>query len=584
MRAFHALFVSSLLCLLALSPGVFGRTLIVPDDYLYIQDAVYDARDGDTVHIRSNLYYETSISIGKVNTYDPPERKAITIRGEGIGKTIIDGSKGSFDIFVVNAPLTIIRDMTIQNSKGAGITFRGKGALSIVVNCECRGNRTGIQSVIDVWDRYFKTASPLIIGNWLVDNQYYGLYLENGCEAEAMHNWVEGNGYAAAYCRMDRTGNMCEPLIRNNFFINGPSVGNAQGIVVAGGAEPTIRNNIFRGFATGCYWYEDSSPDEFVNNVIMQCGVGGEAERESWIDYCLFYDNVTDMVRLRNHGHLITGEDPLFVDADNHDYHLMPASPCVDSGDDNLPDGSSETDADGSDIDMGVYGGKEVGPTCRIVLSEPSKEMSGLGHYFTGESYEDLNGNGEWDMGEPFEDFNDNGVWDEEEPFTDENHNGFWDAGEPYTDLDYDGRHDTGEPFTDLNGNERWDEQREPYDDVNRNDSYDRGAFLCYIALFSCFGETLDSTSLYAAVLLETGDLFTFDSDCILRQGIYPNLTAFVGPEFTYCVNALSIRLLYGFPLVNQTIGLYTAMGPSGNLVGPWDALTGVTIKLSEAE
>jgi len=55
------------------------------------------------------------------------------------------------------------------------------------------------------------------------------------------------------------------------------------------------------------------------------------------------------------------GSDPFFVDLNNHDYHLLPDSPCIDSGDPNYIAEPNETDLDGNPriiggrIDMGAY-------------------------------------------------------------------------------------------------------------------------------------------------------------------------------------------------------------------------------------
>ncbi len=53
--------------------------------------------------------------------------------------------------------------------------------------------------------------------------------------------------------------------------------------------------------------------------------------------------------------------DPCFVDSDANDYHLLPTSPCIDTGDPNYLAGPNETDLDGNPriidgrIDMGAY-------------------------------------------------------------------------------------------------------------------------------------------------------------------------------------------------------------------------------------
>ncbi len=586
MKVFGFVTIAALLCALACPVTAYGRTIIVPDDFLKIQEAIYDANSGDTVFIREGIYYETSISIVEIGR-KKPVRRSITIIGEGMGKTIIDGSKGNYDIFIVNAPFTIIRDLTVRNSKDSGICFRGKGEESIVINCELTGNRSGIMCQITSYDQNLNTdiAKPFIIGNRLVDNNYYGFYFENGCQAVAMHNWIEGNGYAGVYCRMDAVLTLCEPLIRNNHIINNAPGGEVYGVVVAGMAQPTIRNNVIVGFPTGAYWYEGTHVDWFRNNVIMECGVGAESRKNKYIDYNLFYDNGEDVDGLVMRENCITGEDPLFVDPQNGDYHLGTGSPCIGTGDPEMPDGTTEANYDGSDIDIGVFGGKEVGSVCKVLLSKPSKDRDNVKTYYVAEQYEDLNGNGMWDLGEPFEDLNDDGAYNEDEPFTDENHNGYWDEGEAYIDENYNGRYDSGEPFTDLNGNERWDKQREPYTDDNRNDKYDHGALFACIATYTCFGYETEETDLFLSFMLQNGEYFTYDTEGAWVPGASPLYSTYVDDNFAYTIHAMTARFFHGFPLVDQNIGLYTVMAPANHIYDqPWDALAGETIILTDPQ
>jgi len=583
--------IAALFCAFVCPVAAHGRTIIVPDDFLKIQDAIYDSNTGDTVFIREGIYYETSISVVEVDTSTarPPVRRSITIMGEGMGRTIIDGERGGYDIFIVNAPYTIIRDLTARNGKDSGISFQGKGEISVAVNCECTGNLSGIKCQITRADQILKTdiAKPFIIANRLVNNNYYGLYLENGCQAVAMQNWIEGNGYAGVYCRMDAVLTPCEPLIRNNHVINNaPGENVFGGVVVAGMSQPTVRNNVIVGFPIGAYWYEGTHVDWFRNNVIMECGIGAQSKKSQYIDYCLFYDNGEDIRGLVKRENCITGQDPLFVDPENGDYHLMTGSPCIGSGDPEMPDGSTETNYDGSDIDIGVYGGKEVGAVCRILLSKPSGDREGVKTYYVAEQYEDLNGNGSWDLGEPYEDVNDNGIYDADEHFTDENHNGYWDEGELYIDVNGNGRYDSGEPFTDLNGNNRWDDQREPYVDNNRNDKYDRGTLLTFISIYTCFGYEAEETDLFLALLLESGDIFTYNTlGAWASGGPWPIYSTFVSDNFAYAIHVMTLRFFHGFPLVDQNMGLYAVMAPANHVLDqPWDALAGQTIRLTDPE
>ncbi|MBN1592497.1 MAG: right-handed parallel beta-helix repeat-containing protein [Candidatus Coatesbacteria bacterium] len=588
MRVWFFTLFAAMICALMVPVVVEGRTIVVPDDYLKIQDAVYATNTGDTVFIREGTYYETSISFGEIG-YVKPVRWSITICGEGMGKTIIDGSKGNYDIFIVNAPFTIIRDLTVRNSKASGICFRGKSETSMVVNCESTGNRTGMLCQITAYDQRYNTdsANPYIIGNRLVDNNYYGLYFEHGCQAQAMHNVIEGNGYAGVYCRTD-TDVPCEPTIRNNFIINSTANDEVYGVAVASYTQPIIRNNVIVGFPVGAYWYSSDAAELFRNNIITECGIGISAVERLRIEYCCLYDNGEDIDNVvLDADTTITGEDPLFVDPDGMDFHLANGSPCIGTGDPRLPDGTDESNYDMSDIDMGVFGGKEVGAVCRVILSEPAKDRNGLKTYFVAEQFGDLNGNGVWDVGEPFEDLDGDGQCGDTEPFTDENHNGYWDPGEPYIDENYNSRYDKGEPFTDLNENGQWDSEREPYTDTNRNGEYDRGTELTVIGLYTCFGYEAEETDLLLAFLLENGEYFTMNPGGAWVPGAYSLLSPspYVGDNYAFAMHAMTASFYSGFSMVDQEIGLYSLMTVANHVFDrPWKALSGHRITFTEAQ
>jgi nitrous oxidase accessory protein NosD len=64
-------------------------TIIVPDDYATIQEAINNANEGDTVFVRKGTYYETVI----VN-------KTISLVGENAYNTTIDG--GGLATYIVS--------------------------------------------------------------------------------------------------------------------------------------------------------------------------------------------------------------------------------------------------------------------------------------------------------------------------------------------------------------------------------------------------------------------------------------------------------------------------------------------------
>jgi len=83
------------------------RTIIVPDDYPTIQEAINAANPGDTIFVRAGTYYENVV----VN-------KSVLLVGENKELTLIDGD-GIGNVVSVIASNVIIHNFTIQNSGNA---------------------------------------------------------------------------------------------------------------------------------------------------------------------------------------------------------------------------------------------------------------------------------------------------------------------------------------------------------------------------------------------------------------------------------------------------------------------------------
>jgi len=80
------------------------KKIIVPDDYLKIQDAINAANDGDIIEVREGIYNENIV----VN-------KMIKISGDGYRHTFIDGS-GLDDTVKILRDGVEISFFTIRNS------------------------------------------------------------------------------------------------------------------------------------------------------------------------------------------------------------------------------------------------------------------------------------------------------------------------------------------------------------------------------------------------------------------------------------------------------------------------------------
>jgi len=84
--------------------GTTSATIVVPDDFLTIQEAINNAVEGDTVFVRSGIYYEHLV----VN-------KTVSLAGEDVSTTIIDGNNTGHVVHIFSDYVNVT-GFTIQNS------------------------------------------------------------------------------------------------------------------------------------------------------------------------------------------------------------------------------------------------------------------------------------------------------------------------------------------------------------------------------------------------------------------------------------------------------------------------------------
>jgi parallel beta-helix repeat protein len=100
-----------------------GNTIIVPDDYLTIQEAVDYASNGDTIQVRAGIYYENVIV-----------DKQLKIIGENCNSIIIGEQ-----VFTILSNYSTIENFTIKNS--GILSERGIGALVVCsIGCIIKNN------------------------------------------------------------------------------------------------------------------------------------------------------------------------------------------------------------------------------------------------------------------------------------------------------------------------------------------------------------------------------------------------------------------------------------------------------------
>jgi parallel beta-helix repeat protein len=166
----------SLIGVLALSSDVRldrteSATIVVPDDFLAIQEAINNAVDGDTIFVKAGTYYEHVV----VN-------KTVSLLGEDVSATIIDGNNTGHVVNVLSDNVSIT-GFTVQNSGSihmpeldAGICLNG-------------------------------TAGCAISGNRLVDNGFAGISLLNSNQNTITCNNLSSVGWGGVHL-MNSTRNL----------------------------------------------------------------------------------------------------------------------------------------------------------------------------------------------------------------------------------------------------------------------------------------------------------------------------------------------------------------------------------------
>jgi parallel beta-helix repeat protein len=159
-----------------------SATILVPENYTSIQDAVNAANRGDTIYVNSGTYYE--------NIY---VNKTITLVGKNPETTIIDGSKSNttFDPVVwlsgESAKEAILGNFTIQGSSSAwGIYVTVSPNVTIESNI-ISNNHGGI--VLDA------SSNDSLIDNTVTNNTYEGALLFQSSENTMKNNTINHNLY-----------------------------------------------------------------------------------------------------------------------------------------------------------------------------------------------------------------------------------------------------------------------------------------------------------------------------------------------------------------------------------------------------
>jgi hypothetical protein len=322
-------------------------------DFLTIQEGIDFAVEGDTVLVFPCVYYENIDFLGK---------DISLISRDGPEMTVIDADNGEYVAQFVNEETNscVIKEFTITNGDyGIYCYTLSSGAAPSIIKNLIINNNCGI---------YLGGEGGIVDGNIICNNnQNGGIYFEGIWEWEGaiIKNNIIYNNYSAY------GGGIClwispPSLVFNNLIYNNFAWWGG-GISIWWSSDTIINNTIVNneGEIGGGIWLVEGSYPLIKSNIITGNESYGIETGDAPLDITLLTSHTPDFDLIfyndvwnnypGNYGQGVKpgkgciSEDPLFVDPENHNYHLQPDSPCIDAGDPRL------RDPDLSRSDMGCY-------------------------------------------------------------------------------------------------------------------------------------------------------------------------------------------------------------------------------------
>jgi hypothetical protein len=289
----------------ALSAAAAAADLNVPADFPNIQAAITAAEPGDTVIVSDGLY------TGPGNRDLSFQGKAITVRS-------------------ANGPDTCMIDCQATPERPIrGIQFvNGEGPDSVLDGFTITGGATPPGAIADQFNGggiLFNNSSPTVMNCIIRDNGCGcwggGVCCTNAsptlinCRIVGNHADDDGGGFFA--------WQQSNPVLINTVISGNDATVTGGGVAIFGGA-PTIINSTITGndsgFAGGMHVFGGT----IVNSIIW----GNTGNEQIWGTSNITFSNIEG--GYEGIGNLDV--DPMFVDPESGDFHLMSSSPLIDAG------------------------------------------------------------------------------------------------------------------------------------------------------------------------------------------------------------------------------------------------------------
>jgi parallel beta-helix repeat protein len=226
-----------------------SQTIVVPDDFPTIQEAINSAVDGDTILVTIGIYYENVV----VN-------KTVSLVGEDSSTTIIDGNETGHVIDVVSDNVNIT-NFTVRRGGNTMFPYLDAGiSLNNVKGCKISSNNITDNGCFGV--HLLNSDQNTISGNNLTRNAMYAIDLTTSHNNTISSNAAIFNANIGIGMHVSSQEN----IIMGNMIIS-----NIYGIDAAHVSENVISGNYLANNSEIGIWIQDYA----VNNTVIGNNVTG---------------------------------------------------------------------------------------------------------------------------------------------------------------------------------------------------------------------------------------------------------------------------------------------------------------------
>jgi len=219
-----------------------------PDNYTRIQDAINASTDGDTVFV-----YDDAAPYHEQLTID----KTISLIGESMPTTIIDGNKTLVAMIFIYADGVLVRNFTIQRATSADVVVFGDDVT--IMQTTISDANMGIDIAV-FWMPYLQRERISLLENY-ISRTYIGIMTSYYCNNSTFQgNIIEDNHYGVVLSTSFHN-TILQNTIRNN---------SEEGILDSYGVENNITRNTFednnRGIEINCSYADTVEQNNFLGN------------------------------------------------------------------------------------------------------------------------------------------------------------------------------------------------------------------------------------------------------------------------------------------------------------------------------